>query len=251
MLDSLVGNRYGKLTVMEYYGKVEKLRAWICLCDCGNTKTVKEIHLKRGKTKSCGCLKHESQNKRHGLSHTSFERKYQAARSRCSNPNLPSYKYYGGRGIKFLWGSLEEFSKDMLETYSEGMSLERIDVDGDYCKENCKWIEFKDQARNHRKQSNNTSGVVGVIWLYSKERDSTWAVASWQEFGKEQRLSFSVKKLGLLPAFAAAVEHRELQLDRLEKQGVTYGEHHRCRIVNNELQQRECETTYYWYRCYC
>lgn len=70
--------------------------------------------------------------------------------ARCRNTRHKYYKYYGGRGIKCEWGDFKSFCTDMKDSYEKGLTLDRIDNNGDYCKENCRWVTMKDQSRNRR-----------------------------------------------------------------------------------------------------
>lgn len=83
---------------------------------------------------------------------------------RCTNANRPDFKYYGGRGITYdpLWGHFKEFKNDLGDSYQEGLSLDRIDVNGNYCKENCRWVPMEEQSRNKRVYINSPCGVSGV-----------------------------------------------------------------------------------------
>lgn len=89
---------------------------------------------------------------KHGLSKTSFQRSHNAMKQRCSNPNHPGYKDYGGRGIIYCekWETLVGFADDMFDSYIPGLTIERLDVNGMYCKENCIWIPKNQQWKNKR-----------------------------------------------------------------------------------------------------
>lgn len=138
------------LTVVEYLGK-GKVK---CICDCGNTTEGYLSNILNGKKKSCRCLYKESRdtcNKKHGMYGTTLYKKWSGMKRRCYNPNEERYPNYGGRGIKVCdkWkDSFENFYNDMNTTFFDGASLERVDVDGDYSPENCKWITLAEQARN-------------------------------------------------------------------------------------------------------
>lgn len=103
-------------------------------------------------------LGHQTYGLTHGMYDSHFYRKYYASRQHCDYPNSTGYQNYGGRGIKFLWGRFEEFRDDMYESYlkhvavhgKRNTTLDRIDVNGNYSKDNCRWATMKVQARNKR-----------------------------------------------------------------------------------------------------
>lgn len=163
---NLTGQKFGRLVAIKLHHRDSRGRAhWEFLCDCGE-KTIAGGHgVTSGKTQSCGCLNRESQlirNTTHGMTGTHFYWKWGHMHGRCTNPNIERFKDYGGRGIKILWKSFEEFRDDMYESYLEHVkihgktdtTIERTDVDGDYSKENCTWATRKEQMRN--KKSNRT-----------------------------------------------------------------------------------------------
>lgn len=145
--------RFGQLTVIRFAGYQHKQAFWLTRCDCGNERTIRANSLLRGNSSSCGCqrkgfLKHGYARTDHK---TATYRSWIAMRTRCGNPNIPKYQDYGGRGIRVCerWNSFESFLADMGER-PPGMSIDRIDNDGDYCPENCKWSTNKEQCRNQR-----------------------------------------------------------------------------------------------------
>ena len=147
---TLSGMRFGFATVLRPRGSDKKKSFWECVCDCGNVFVTKGVYLKRGATRSCGCLVGEN-NKKHGGVGTPEYRSWVAMRNRCFNKKNHAYKRYGGRGIKVAsrWGNFENFLSDMGKR-PIGTSLDRIDNDGDYKPSNCRWATRKQQGTNKR-----------------------------------------------------------------------------------------------------
>ena len=169
------GERFGRLTVDRYYHRPVS-SSWIDVtCDCGTRKQVRLSNLKNN-TRSCGCLRDEQTaergraSARHG--HLSGGKasptynSFQAMKSRCQNPNDPTYRSYGGRGITVCeeWQSFDGFLDDM-GTRPDGMTLDRIDPDGNYEPKNCRWSTPKEQQRNTRRARGMSSAdpTVGEI----------------------------------------------------------------------------------------
>lgn len=153
------GYRFGRLTVLGFSHTNKGQSFWNCICDCGNITTVGQGNLRSGKTKSCGCLRREnpSRIKTNNLSKTRIHKIYHNMKARCLNPNLERYKDYGKRGIKICdewlgkFVGFNNFCKWAFENgYDESLTLDRIDNDGNYCPENCRWVDKKTQRRNSR-----------------------------------------------------------------------------------------------------
>lgn len=166
---NLVGKKFGSLRVKKFVGTNKWNNCmFLCKCGCGNTKIVVSGSLRNGGTTSCGCQSSRNfigeRSTTHGFSRKdhpeSFYNRFCTIKARCNNPKNHKYKDYGGRGIKNLWESFEEFKNDMYESYLEHVeefgikntSIDRIDVDGHYEKSNCRWATYKEQANNKRKQ---------------------------------------------------------------------------------------------------
>ena len=151
----LTGQKFGRLTVLseagiDKHGKVK----WLCRCECGTQKAIDGTNLRRGVIVSCGCLSRElldKRNHKHGMYGAPIHNAWKVMRRRCREINFISYKDYGGRGITVCerWDKFENFYADMGDR-PEGLSIERIDNNGNYELANCKWATQKEQCRNKR-----------------------------------------------------------------------------------------------------
>lgn len=154
---NLLGKRFGRLIVISEAPSVNGRTCWHCKCDCGKEITTKKDNLLQGKTRSCGCLYLESASKlhkSHGMSNTRLFYIWQSMRHRCTIKNDRAYKNYGGRGIKVC----EEWTSDFMNFYNwainngyrDDLTIDRINVNGNYEPSNCRWIPKEYQAENKR-----------------------------------------------------------------------------------------------------
>ena len=149
----LTGQRFGRLTAIRRSGHCGKKTTWECVCDCGNVTTVITNDLTCGNTRSCGCLDAEvasAKFRTHGLTQSKLYNVWCGMKQRCYYPKHIRFKYYGARGIGICdrWHDFQNFYDDMASGYKPGLSIERIDVNGNYEPSNCTWIPLAAQRYN-------------------------------------------------------------------------------------------------------
>lgn len=151
MANNLIGQRFGKLVVLKDSGERSSgAIKWLCQCDCGNTCTPVSKRLKNGLTVSCGCHR-KTCRITHGESNSRLYEVWASMKKRVLNPNSERYVNYGGRGIEICkeWMEYEPFSEWAKNNgYADNLSLDRVNVDGNYEPSNCRWVDNITQMNN-------------------------------------------------------------------------------------------------------
>lgn len=195
----LVGQTFGKLTVIEKGPKDKHGNVmWVCLCECGNQIMTRGISLKSGHTKSCGCYIKDVQRERivkenttHGLSYSPLYRVYSHMKGRCFCTTNRDYKYYGERGIticdEWLNSFLSFYEWAISNGYKKGLTIDRINVNGNYEPDNCRWATRKEQTNNRRNSD-----------LFTLNNE-THTLTEWAEMTgvKPGYLYYRIKKKGM------------------------------------------------------
>jgi hypothetical protein len=156
--NGLIGKKLGRWTVVHEALRAANGRRWQCTCECGVSRPVQQYRLTSGESRSCGCLKTELTGDRfrtHGGAWSNLHRIWITMIQRCTNPKVSAYHRYGGRGIKVCqrWReSFDAFAADMGQRPSLNHSVDRINNDGNYEPDNCRWATPKQQAANRSRK---------------------------------------------------------------------------------------------------
>lgn len=230
-----VGMKFTRLTVVSQVGNYKR---WNCVCDCGNTvDNLVQCHLLSGNTRSCGCIKKEvliERNLSHGMSKRPEYSHWKDMLKRCFNKKNKRYELYAGKGITVHEDFIRDFPAWLAEIGDKPptvgrWSVGRIDNNLSYTYGNMRWELDAQQARNHSKQSNNTSGIVGV-GLRSKKVGTTeyrYWIATWNTLdGRKLVKGFSIEVYGYDEAKILATNYRNKMIEQLNEQGADYAASH-------------------------
>lgn len=186
VLKDMTGQKFSELTVLKRDGSRGGKALWLCLCSCGTLHETTGERLRNGQARSCGCKQHskKADPKNSSRLHTIWKH----MKERCNNPNCARYPHYGGRGIRVCpeWETFTVFYNWAIHNgYKDNLSLERIDVNGNYCPENCTWITMQEQANNK------------TVTRYLSYNGETHNIAEWGRIlNVNYRVIWNRKKLG-------------------------------------------------------
>lgn len=221
----LTGEKFGRLTAIETDKKSigSGSRYWICKCTCGKQISVKTASLTTGKTKSCGCLRRKPL--KHGEYNTRLYKIWNSMKERCNNSTNPVNKNYGGRGIKVCeeWQNYIPFRDWALSNgYREDLSIDRIDVNGNYEPNNCRWADNFVQANNTRKN-------VNITWNSETHSLSVWGRIKpngldYETLRSRLRQGWDVEKAFTIPKH----ENPDTTGDLITVNGETHNIEHWC-----------------------
>lgn len=192
--ENLIGHKFGRLTLIKRSRTIKNRLYWLCQCECGKEIEILSYNIKNGHTKSCGCL-HKELIIKHNLSHHPIYHVWRAMRYRCYYETCKTFKNYGGRGI----GICPEWKNDfkifahwaLCNGWAKGLRIDRIDNNGNYEPDNCRFINLKESNRNTRAIILNEEKVKDIkIRLKNKERSIDIA----NLYGVNPCLIYGIKK---------------------------------------------------------
>ena len=194
-IKDIAGQKFNMLTAVKIAQR-NPLK-WECKCDCGNTAYVSSRNLIHGKQKSCGCLSHRG-NPKHNQCYTRVYRIYAKIKRRCFIVDDAAYSRYGGRGITMCdeWkDSFEVFSKwAYANGYKDNLSIDRIDNNGNYCPENCRWVDDYCQSNNRRNNLKYTfDGKTQTLSQWCREKNMSYKVV-WYRLSKGWKFEDAITK---------------------------------------------------------
>lgn len=209
----IIGRKYGMLTIISEKSPIkvngQNKRIVLCQCDCGNIVETRLWYLSSGEKQSCGCLK-RSQN---GFGTTRLCKVWNGMHRRCENPKATSYERYGGRGIKVCdaWSGKDGFMAfrewALANGYKEGLTIDRIDVNGWYSPDNCRWATYKEQNNN---QTDNH-------WVTYKGKTHT--ISEWSDITgiSQAKIAVRLNKLNYSIGEALEYEPHKIKHHRIRK----------------------------------
>lgn len=198
-----IGDVFTWLTVTDIEYGVRGGKTFVCECKCGNVIKLEKDRLVKGHNKSCGC-----KLRKHNMASSRIYGIWQNMKKRCQNENATFYEEYGGRGIKVCdkWQTFEGFYEDMKEGYADNLTLDRKDVDGDYTKENCRWVTIKKQMNNMR---------INHYVEYQGEKYSL------SEFAEKHNLDYDLFRSRILRGFSVEKAMEPKWVDEVSYNGET------------------------------
>lgn len=231
---NLIGQKFNRLLVIERAeNSKDGSSRWKCKCDCGNTIIVSRTHLIHNHTKSCGCLNHDTLKRMtHNKSDTRLYSIYYKMKSRCYNTKQKGYKNYGGRGIKVCkeWldkenGFMNFYNWAMNNGYKDNLTIDRIDVNGNYEPNNCRWATIKEQANNKRNNRYLTyNGEKHTIQEWTKIIGISRATIE-----NRIELGLSIEKI-----LDKTIHHNNRKIGKFDKNGNLLQTYNRIKDVEKE-----------------